>query len=43
MAKPKNITAEEIILNMNARFRDGIHVQDNTKKEERVNADPLFP
>ena len=42
MAKPKNMTVEEIILNVNARFIGGIHVQNNTKKEERVNADPLF-
>ena len=39
--KIKNITAEEIILNVNPRFMSGTHVQNNTQKEERVNANPL--
>ena len=30
MAKAKNITAEETILNVNARFIGGIHIQNNT-------------
>ena len=40
--KIKNITAEEIILNLNPRFIAEIHVQNNPQKEERVNANPLF-
>ena len=42
MAKPKNMTAEEIIVNVNTTFIGGVHVQNNTKKEEIVNADPQF-
>ena len=40
--KIKNITAEEIILNVNPRLIGGIHVQNNTQKKERVNVNPLF-
>ena len=43
ITKPKKHNSGGDYFECECQIHRGIHVQNKTKKEERVNADPLFP